>query len=576
MPRPTPMKPVGPVLQQAAAACAKGDWAAAERICRKVLRERPRHFQALNVLGFIAAQTGRLTEAAEWLGQAVAANPTDVAAQSNLGFVLQELGRMDDALTHHDAALRLDPRNAGAHSNRGFVLLALHRPDEALTSCDQAIAIDPDLAEAHNNRGTVLQDLHRLDEALPCYRRAVELNPDFARAHNNLGTVLQQLGRADDALASYEQAIKLNPALAEAHNNRGALLRELMRTEPAIASFDRAIAANPDFADAHWNKSLALLSLGDFARGWEMFEWRWRQGPVKSTRRPVPQPLWLGNESLAGRTILLYAEQGLGDTIQFCRYAKLVADLGARVVLLVPEPLLTVLASLDGVAQLAKPGDSLPPFDFQCPLMSLPLAFRTELATIPAPRAYLTPDPEKARRWKERLGERHGPRVGLVWSGGFRPDQPELAAIHARRNLEASLLAPLKDDRIEFYSLQKGAPADSDLARLQSAYWNGPRIVDWTSELHDFSDTAALIANLDLVISVDTSVAHLAGALGRPVWILNRFDSCWRWLRGRVDSPWYPTARIYTQERPGDWSGVIDKVKADLARVVESGEALPA
>jgi hypothetical protein len=284
--------------------------------------------------------------------------------------------------------------------------------------------------------------------------------------------------------------------------------------------------------------------------------------------------LWLGDESLASKTILLYAEQGLGDTIQFCRYARSVADLGARVVMLVPGPLLGLLATLDGVAQLVKVGDPLPPFDFQCPLMSLPLAFRTELATIPAPHSYLRPDSGRTRRWKERLGERLKPRVGLVWSGGFRPDQPELAEINARRNMDASLLAGLKDERIEFYSLQKGEPAASDLARLQAAHWGGPDIIDWTSELHDFSDTAALAANLDLVISVDTSMAHLAGALGRPVWILNRFDSCWRWLPGRVESPWYPTARIYTQQRSGDWAGVIEKVKADLGCFVE-GRDLP-
>ena len=566
------MKPVVPMLQQAAAACARDDWAAAERICRKVLRERPGHFEALSILGFIAARGGHLTEAAEWLGRAVAANPADVAAQSNLGFVLQELARMDEALTHHDAALKLAPRHAGAHNNRGFVLCALNRLDEALASCDSAISLDPNLAEAHNNRGTVLQKLHRLDEALPCYRRAVELNPNFAAAHNNLGTVLQQLGRVEEALPSYERATLLDPAFAEAHNNRGALLRELMHTEAAIACFDRAIATNSDYADAHWNKSLALLSLGDYARGFEMYEWRWKQGRGKSTARPGPQPLWLGHESIAGRTVLLYAEQGIGDTIQFCRYAKLVADLGARVILLVPESLLALLASLDGVAQLVKAGDPLPPFDLQCPLMSLPHAFRTELATIPAPRAYLRPDPEKTRQWKERLGEWRRPRVGLVWSGGFRPDQPELAAIHARRNIDASLLAPLKGNRIEFYSLQKGKPAESDLERLQAAHWNGPEIIDWTNELHDFSDTSALAANLDLVISVDTSTAHLVGALGKPIWMLNRFDSCWRWLRGRVDSPWYPTARIYTQQRPGDWAGVLEKVTADLVRFVDGGD----
>jgi hypothetical protein len=254
----------------------------------------------------------------------------------------------------------------------------------------------------------------------------------------------------------------------------------------------------------------------------------------------------------------------LGDTIQFCRYAKHVADLGARVVLEVPRALANLLKNLDGVMQLAVRGEPLPPFDYYCPLMSLPLALKTTLTNIPAQIPYLRSSTERVQYWNGALGQRTMPRVGLVWSGGFRPNQPELWAVNDRRNIPLAKLAALKHPAIEFYSLQKGQPAESELAKLIANNWDGPDLRDYTSELHDFEETAALIEQLDLVISVDTATAHLAGALGKPVWILNRFDTCWRWLLDRTDSPWYPSAHLYRQERPGDWEGVVQKVRSDL------------
>jgi hypothetical protein len=260
--------------------------------------------------------------------------------------------------------------------------------------------------------------------------------------------------------------------------------------------------------------------------------------------RNFSRPLWLGNDSIAGKTVLLHSEQGFGDTIQFCRYAKLSADLGAKVVLEIYKPLLSLFAPLDGVTQLVARGNDLPSFDYHCPLMSLRLAFKTVLSNIPANTPYLKADAEKSLFWREKLGAKNKPRVGLVWSGGFRPNQPELCAVNRRRNIPLAKLAALKNPDIEFYSLQKGEAAETELAELMPDHWDGPRIIDITGLLDDFSDTAALIENLDLVISVDTSTAHLAGALGKPVWILHRFDTCWRWLLDRTDGPWYPTARL--------------------------------
>jgi hypothetical protein len=321
---------------------------------------------------------------------------------------------------------------------------------------------------------------------------------------------------------------------------------------------------------AYFNRAMASLMVGDYQNGWQDYEWRWQgdNGPIIKDVRYLAQPCWLGRESIAGKAILLHSEQGMGDTIQFCRYAKWVADCGAKVILEVQAPLQGLLAGVEGVFQVVAQGDARPAFDYYCPLMSLPLAFKTTLATLPARTPYIKIDAQKALYWKERLGEKSKLRVGLVWSGGFRAHQPELWAINDRRNVPLAMFAALKHPDIEFYSLQKGQPAESELADLVAGNWDGPHLTDFTVELRDFSDAAALLEQLDLLISVDTSAAHLAGAMGKPVWILNRFDSCWRWLLDRTDSPWYPTARLYRQESAGDWDGVIRRVRSDLhARV---------
>ena len=375
--------------------------------------------------------------------------------------------------------------------------------------------------------------------------------------------MLAALGHTAAALASYDRALGLRPTYAQAHSNRGILLHEMRWMDAALASYDHALTLEPGLAEARYNRSMTRLALGDFTNGWIDHEWRWRLPDGERVR--FEQAPWLGTEPLAGKVTFLHAEQGLGDVLQFCRYAKKVADLGATVILEVPEALSKLMLDLEGVSQVVARGEAPPPFDHHCPLMSLPLAFNTTLATIPAEVPYLRCSSDKVAAWQRRLGPKTRLRVGLVWSGGFRPEQPATWPVHRRRNIPLAKFAPFKHPGIEFYSLQKGQPAESELSALTASSWAGPRIVEYASEIKDFSDTAALIQNLDLVISVDTSTAHLAGALGKPVWILNRFDACWRWLVGRSDSPWYPTARLYTQASPGDWDGVIVHVTQDLA-----------
>jgi hypothetical protein len=366
-------------------------------------------------------------------------------------------------------------------------------------------------------------------------------------------------------MASYSRAIAVKPDCAEAYLNRGAVLSQLNEVDDAIANYERAIEIEADFAEAHLNRAMALLLKGDYANGWSAYEWRWKieARATQQDSRWLSRPLWLGKESLTGMTILLRSEQGLGDTIQFCRYVKAVAALGAKVVLQVQAPLKSLLARMPGVSQIIGEGDEPPDFDYRCPLLSLPLAFKTTLATVPADVPYLHVDPEKALFWPRALGQKTKPRVGLIWSGGLRPNLPELWSVNNRRNVPLAGLLSLRHPDVEFYSLQKGQPAEGELAQLRCS---GQPIIDHTARLSDFSDTAALIDQLDLIISVDTSTAHLAGALGKPVWILNRYDTCWRWMLGRLDSPWYPTLRLYRQERPGAWQGVIERAREDLWR----------
>jgi len=583
----------------------------ARELIEKAILIDPQHAEFHNSLGNALAQLGRHEAAIPSYDKAIALNPanadtrfnrgnafyyskrheaavacydeaialkSDYAdAYNNRGLALAGLKRYEAALASYDQAIALNADFALAYSNRGLVLKELNQFEAALASHDRALALNADFAEAHSNRGLVLKELNQFEAALASYDRAIALKPNFAEAHSNRGLVLKELNQFEAALASYDRAIALNPDFAEAYSNRGLVLQDLHQLDAALADFDQAIAIKSDFAVAYFNRAMASLMAGDFKNGWIDYEWRWKgdSGPIIKDGRHLPQPCWLGNEPIAGKTILLHSEQGLGDTLQFCRFAKWVADLGARVILEVQRPLESLLANLEGVAQLVVHGDARPAFDYYCPLMSLPLAFKTTLPTLPARIPYLKGDAQKTLHWKQMLGEKTKLRVGLVWSGGFRVNQPELWAINDRRNVPLAKLASLKHPDIEFYSLQKGQPAESELKNLTSSNWDGPRLTDFANLLNDFSDTAALLEQLDLLISVDTSTAHLAGAMGQPVWILNRFDACWRWLLDRSDSPWYPTAKLYRQERAGDWDSVIQRVRSDLhARVRASSDVV--
>jgi tetratricopeptide (TPR) repeat protein len=545
-----------------------GRLADAEKIYRQILAAEPDHFDSLHLLGVIFFQRGNPAVAVQLIDAALARNPESSVALNNRGNALQRLNRLEDSLASYDRALALQPDYAEAHSNRGAALHALRRFEEAVRSFDRAIALRPNYPEALSNRGNAQKELLRFEDALASHDRALAQQPDHAGAHCNRGNVLHQMNRFDEALASYERALAIQPNYPKALSNLGLALQEAGRFEAALASYDRALAIRPDFAEARYCEALCRLLIGDFARGWQNHEWRWGTDQLRSDRRNFSQPLWLGGDEIAGKTILLHAEQGLGDTIQFCRYVPLVELCGARVVLEVQKPLATLMQSLPGAAQVVARRDPLPDFDLHCPLLSLPLAFRTRLETIPSQIRYLAAPEDKIRAWRARLGaqnpgERDKARVGLVWAGHPGKEMPNAGRIDRQRSVAFDRLAPIfKVTNCDFYSLQKG---DAAVRQLRDSALRD-HVTDWTDELHDFSDTAALVENLDLVIAVDTSVAHLAGALGKPFWLLNRSNSCWRWLRDRDDSPWYPTARLFRQDESGAWDGVIARIAAALAK----------
>jgi tetratricopeptide (TPR) repeat protein len=522
---------------------------------RRAIAVKPDYAEAYSNLGNALNDLGKHEEAVAAHRQAISLKPDYAGAHSNLGNALKELGELEEAVAAHRQAIALKPDYVEAHCNLGTALADQGMLEEAVGAYRRAIVLEPDLPETHFNLGVTLYDQCKFDEALASYERAIALKADYAEAFNNRGNVLQDLNRMDEALASYDAAIALRPMFAEALSNRGDAFLKLKRVDDALASFDGAVAFAPDFALAHLNRSVALLLSGDYTRGWKEYEWRWQ---VEGKPR-TDTPQWQG-EDVSGTTIFLYAEQGYGDTIQFLRYAPLVAARGARVILEVPNALLRLARGLPGVAQAVAAAEPAPAADLNCPLLSLPRVFATTVATIPADVPYLTPDRAKAASWRQRLAPFLGARIGLVWAGSSPPPRPNADRIDRRRSMTLAHFANLADlPGASFVSLQKGPPASQTRTPP-----TGLHVHDFTDELKDFADTAALIAALDLVISVDTSVAHLAGALGKPVWLLNRFDTCWRWLLDRNDSPWYPTLRQFRQPTLGDWDSVMMALQTAL------------
>jgi len=527
----------------------------------RVTELEPDDGEAHYLKAVLLARLNRLDEALETYDRAIALKPDFADAWFEQGDVFRRLNRIEDAISSYDRAIALRSDFAEAYNNKGNLLRALKRLDEARECFDRLIVLKPDMAEAHNNRGTVLRDLERFVEALKSYDRAIELRSDYAEAYSNKGNVLSILGQPQSALRCYDRAIELNPEHEEAYCSKGNVLCSLRRMEEACSCYDIAIALNPDFGDAYWNKGLCRLLTGAFEEGWPLYEWR-KKKLARVGVSNYSQPCWSGRESLENKTLLIYGEQGLGDTIQFCRYALLARQKGAHVVLAVQDVLVRLLNSLSPDITIERMTSKRAAFDYQVALMSLPLTFGTTLSTCPAKVPYLRAEPEKVEAWKARLGN-DGFKVGICWQGNKKGD---VGRAFPLRHFEE--IAKLHNVRL--ISLQKYEGTEQ-LCDLPS----GMKVETLGEEFDDgpdaFVDTAAVIECLDLVITLDTATAHLAGALGRPAWVALKYTPEWRWLLDRSDSPWYPTLKLFRQREPGEWRSVFAAIGAQLARESGSG-----
>ncbi|MGJ4997339.1 tetratricopeptide repeat protein [Bradyrhizobium sp. HKCCYLS3077] len=561
----------------------------AQMCCEQALTADPNHADSLALMGIIALQSGQHDHAVAWFSRAIRQTPK-IDYLTSLGFTLKQMGRLDDALAVFDKAIQLKPDDAELWKHMGGVLLAQNRGAEALLSYQHALTIDPAHRDAAWQSGLLLQQQGRHDEAVRAFtvclnkqpddlaalqmrarslrelkryddyladcERAQMLAPADPLASNNLGDALACLRRHDQALAWFDRALGLRPGFADVLFNKGFALSQALRFEDAAAVYREILAAEPDNAKAAWHLAHIELQCGDYAAGWARREARWAMPDFSPDYPRFAQPKWLGKEDISGKTLLIEEDEGFGDNIQFARYLPMVAARGAKVILVVREPLRRLMSGIEGVSQCLAfaPDLQRPGFDMHCPVMSLPLAFGTTLETIPPPSYLPPPLADRIAAWEQRLGSRDRLRVGLVWSGN--PHQ----ANDANRSMPLSTLLPLLEIEADFISLQKELrPADKALLAQQD------RIRDVTADLTDFAETAALMSCLDVIVTVCTSAAHLAATLGRPTWIMLPHVADWRWLRDRDDSPWYPSARLFRQDASCRFEPVVARVRGELA-----------
>ena len=613
-------------LESAIESIQRGEFGKAEKILLQIAAREPKNFAANHMLGIVSTELNKFEQAEKFFKTALSINAKYPPLYKNYGFFLTKAKQFDKAIEQFNIALRLLPNFALVYSDRGNALEKLNKLDEAIADYNRAIALAPGIFGFYNNRGSaflrkkqfsqalsdfkcaielnpnsadaycghgnVLVDLKRYEEALAAYKNALSLKPDlenawlgrgnaFAglkryddalaaydkalsiepgleRAWLGRGNVFYDLKRCDEAFAAYDKALALKPDLAEAWLGRGNVFRELKRFDDAFAAYDKALALEPAFAQAHYNEGLLRLSLGEMELGWTKCEYRWEVQQFRAGKRNFLQPLWLGDNDIKEKIILLHAEQGLGDTLLACRYIPKVAALGAQVILEVQSPLKSLLEGFEGVSVLIGRGEAMPHFDAHCPLMSLPLAFGTTIETIPSMVPYITVRDNAVEKWRSKLSAQKL-KVGIAWAGN-----PDFGGDRDRSILLKNILPVTRIDGIECFSLQKDLRTGDDEVLDANPY-----IVRVDKEINDFQDTAAIMMCLDLVISSDTSIVNLAGALGRSVWVLLPFISDWRWLLDRNDTPWYPTARLFRQAKMGDWITVLDDVCTALKQLVD-------
>lgn len=570
-------------LRQATALFDSERYEECQDVCRRVIAIAPTNAVAWHVLGAAFGEAGRHDDAVECLKRSLQLDPSRARCWLHLGTYQRRAGRRDLAIDAYENYIRLSPDDDDAMAVLGQLYKLKNDLDRAANYYRRAIAINPRHVWAMNNLALIQQDrgdqagalkllehaesldLNRVDimcnigrllhemgqygKAIDYLQRAIALQPDFAITYNNLGSALRLGQRVAEAEAAYTAALERMPTLAEALSNRGIVRGEMGRVAESVADFQKAMELAPDFGEAHFGYGMVLLSIGDYEHGWAEYQWLWRYSERAARAKSFVEPRWNGSD-LAGKTILVYAEQGFGDTIHFCRFIPALVKRGGKVIFECQPPLVSLMKSLGTPCQIVRQGETLPGFDVQIPLPGLPFALEVRLQTLGRQAPYLRPSDELIEQWRNKIAGSAGLRVGIAWAGSPKHSDDRL------RSMPAEKLKPLLDlPGMSFFSLQKDAVVDEA--------W---RVADHTNGFRDFSDAAALICNLDLVISVDTAILHLAGALGKPAWALLAFSNDWRWMRDRDDSPWYPTIKLWRQRTAGDWDELIERVRQALQR----------
>jgi len=558
---PAPLNAADTSFREGIARMRKGDVAGAAELFAQAIARDPRQIGAHNNLGVALRRQGKIDEAMVRYRLALALDPGHAPAHNNLGEALASKGEDAAALACYERAVACDPAYVDAHFNLGNAHFTKGRFAKAAASFERAVALRPDHVTALNGLALALEKSGRLDEAVRHYRRALELKPGDPHVRFNMILALKDNGRLDEAVDCCRQILAARPTFAEAHSNLGAVVQAQGKLDEAMACYRRALELKWEYPDAQVNAALLHLMRGEFEAGWEKYEWRFKR--LDYDKRDFRQPMWQG-EPLAGKRILLHAEQGFGDSIHFLRYLPLVLARGGAVTVEVQRALVRLAAGIPGRFVVVSKGAPLPDFDLHCPLASLPRIFATRLDNIPAEVPYLFPRKATVNRWKHLLGPKPGLKIGLVWAGSARHVNDR------NRSFALARLRPLIEAvPARWFSLQTG-PAARELAELPPG-----RIVDLAKHLRDFSETAGAIANLDLLISVDTAPVHLAGALAKPAWVMVPFVPDWRWLLERESSPWYPSLRLFRQPALGDWDSVLRRVKAELERLVAGRKRKP-
>ena len=506
-----------------------------------------------NIFAQIALQNNLIKEGIAWLKKSLEVFSNQPTVLLNLGTAFSEINQHDDALDYFGKSIRLDENNPLAYFNQGVVYRYLNQFDNALNSYKNALKINPDYADALNGIGRIYHLKNEFNLAITYYDKAIQSQPNYSEVIYNKSIALLELKRYDEALVCYDAAIQLKPDDHKPYNGKGNTLQELKRYDEALVCYDAAIQFKPGEATGFWNKSLLKLIIGHYEEGWKLYEWRRQMEKNKNNYKLYDQPLWLGKGSLHNKTLLVESEQGFGDVIQFVRYIPMLENIGAKVILEVPKVMTSIIKSLHGNFLVIEKGKLLPHFDYHISIMSLPLAFNTSINSIPASIPYLFSDKTKREYWNKKFNKKIKPRIGLVWSGSINHTNDK------NRSLLLKDFEPILQLPFEFHSIQKEVREND-----QKTLFEFNQVHQHQDELNDFSDTAALTEEMDLIISVDTSVAHLAGALGKDVWILLSYHPDYRWMLDRKDSPWYPTCTLFRQSKIDDWSDVVLEITSNL------------